>query len=116
MIFHCENGFLISFPLFSSGSDPILKYQESTFPYNILHNLTIPNRTLGVVQKMTDFELFLIVLAEWRRPKDGRSLIVRRDFGFAFSHWARIGFLGIKNLIFRLVSYSILRYPTDHFM
>ena len=69
------------FALFRLGSHQLLGYQESTFPFSIVQNLAIPNRPLGVVLDMSNFEHFFFVSAEWMRPKHGWSFTAKMDFG-----------------------------------
>ena len=65
------------FALFRLGSHQLLGYQESTFPFSIVQNLSIPNRPIALVHNMTNSQCSLMVSAEWLRSKDGRYFTTR---------------------------------------
>ena len=92
------NGFRIDFAGFLLGSDRILGYQESTFPFNMVQNIAKSNRPHSVVLNMTNSNHFLFVWAIWMRPKHARYLTARTNFA-----------------LFQLGSHQLLRYQESTF-
>ena len=60
-ILESVKGFRIDFAGFLTGSDQILGYQESIFPFNMVQNIAISNRPLSLVLNLTDSDNFLFV-------------------------------------------------------